>query len=315
MNVALIAIPATFDITGSSLMFLALTLLAASIYQMMRGCLVFIIAIMSVLFLKRVLYRHHWTSLGVILVGLALVGASPLIYPTESDDDDDSTAMKVIVGIVLVIVAQFFTGCHMVTEEKLFHDYYLHPLKLVGWEGLWGILIYSCLLVIFQFIKCSNVDVCPHGTIENVPEALREWGLNSALWITTIFYIISVASFNCLGVTITKYASAAQRSTIDMSRTAIVWVFFLSYRGNGHEEFIWLELIGFIFIICGTLIYNEMVVIPLFGFNLNTKKAIKARKSNEESVNDKLLDSENFPKSNESPNYKLGWTDPGNSSK
>mmetsp|Transcript_22676 Transcript_22676/g.26036 ORF Transcript_22676/g.26036 Transcript_22676/m.26036 type:complete len:135 (+) Transcript_22676:368-772(+) len=133
-------------------MFVALTMIAASIYQMMRGVLVFIIAIMSIIFLKRVLYRHHWSSLFAILIGLALVGVSPIIYPKKSDDDDDSDAIKVVFGIALILVAQLFSGGHFIVEEKLFHGYYLHPLRVVGWEGFWGVLIYAVLLVIFQFI-------------------------------------------------------------------------------------------------------------------------------------------------------------------
>ena len=150
INVLLIAIPATFDFIGSSLMFIALTMIAASIYQMMRGCLVFIVAIFSVIFLKRKLYRHHWTSLAFILAGLIIVGASTLI---SKDDDSNDATYKIILGISLIIIAQLFSGCHFIVEEKLFGNYYLHPLRLVGWEGLWGVLITSVALVIFQFIK------------------------------------------------------------------------------------------------------------------------------------------------------------------
>jgi hypothetical protein len=135
-------------------------------------------------------------------------------------------------------------------------------------------------LIIFQYIKCSNKDVCPYGRLEDTPQALHEWGQNSKLWITTIFYIFSVACFNCLGVSITKYASAAQRSTIDSSRTAIIWIFFISYQGPGHEDFIWLELIGFLFLIFGTFVYNEIIVLPFFDFNKYTKDALKAKANN-----------------------------------
>mmetsp|Transcript_22188 Transcript_22188/g.21987 ORF Transcript_22188/g.21987 Transcript_22188/m.21987 type:complete len:89 (-) Transcript_22188:45-311(-) len=69
-----------------------------------------------------------------------------------------------------------------------------------------------------------------------------------------------------------------------MSRTALIWVFFLIYPGNGHEKFEYLELIGFILLIAGTLVYNEIVVIPFLGFNKNTKKAIAEREPKRESV-------------------------------
>ena len=53
INPAYIAIPAIFDICGSSLMFVALTMCAASVYQMMRGVIVVITAGMAVAFLGR----------------------------------------------------------------------------------------------------------------------------------------------------------------------------------------------------------------------------------------------------------------------
>lgn len=250
INVLLLAIPASFDITGSTIQFIALTMIAASIYQMMRGTLVFVIAFFSILFLGRKLFRHHWSSLSVILAGLILVGASPLIYPDpKAEEEEGNEALYVVIGIALIVFSQLFLGMHMITEEKLFQKYHLHPLKVVGWEGLWGVIIYTILLTIFQFIPCSIEKVCPHGTIEDTIQAFREWGRNDWLWISTILYTISIAAFNCLGVSITKYASAAQRSTIDMSRTAVIWIFFLSYQGNGHERFIWTELVGFILLI------------------------------------------------------------------
>jgi len=79
VNPLLMAIPAAFDMVGSALMNLALTMIPASIYQMLRGTLIIVIAGMSILFLKRKLFRHHWTSIAVICLGLALVGLAAVI--------------------------------------------------------------------------------------------------------------------------------------------------------------------------------------------------------------------------------------------
>ena len=48
INPLWITIPALFDICGSTLMFIALTMTAASIYQMMRGVIVVITAFMAI---------------------------------------------------------------------------------------------------------------------------------------------------------------------------------------------------------------------------------------------------------------------------
>jgi len=53
LNPMVVALPAMFDICGSSLMFVALTMCAASVYQMMRGVIVVITALMAMFFLGR----------------------------------------------------------------------------------------------------------------------------------------------------------------------------------------------------------------------------------------------------------------------
>jgi hypothetical protein len=78
---------------------------------------------------------------------------------------------------------------------------------------------------------------------------------------------------------VTKHASAAQRSTIDTSRTVLIWIFFLAVPiyGAHLEHFKLLQLFGFIFLVFGTLVYNEILIIPYFGFDKNTKEGIKKR--------------------------------------
>lgn len=68
--------------------------------------------------------------------------------------------------------------------------------------------------------------------------------------------IVSIGCFNATGVAVTKYASAAQRSTVDTCRTLVIWCISLMI---GWEKFYWQELIGFILLVGGTLVYNEIV--------------------------------------------------------
>ena len=69
----LLAPPAWFDIGGTSVMYVALTLTSASSFQMLRG------SIMSVIFLKRKLEWFRWLGMGIILCGLVTVGVSDFL--------------------------------------------------------------------------------------------------------------------------------------------------------------------------------------------------------------------------------------------
>lgn len=108
----------------------------------------------------------------------------------------------------MLVIAQFFAGGLFIVEEKLLGDYYLDPLKVVGLEGLWGIIIWCILLPIFQVIKCSG-DLCPYGVLEDSLQGFRDYGDNYVLILLSIGVCFSIAFFNAFGVAVTKNASAA----------------------------------------------------------------------------------------------------------
>lgn len=131
-------------------MFVGLTQCAASVYQMMRGAIVLITALFSVIFLKRKQYAHHIIALVLIVSGVALVGYSGITASSkESDDPEKKQSRTTIFGVVVLIVAQCFTGGQFITEEKLFDGYYLDPLFVVGMEGFFGCIYFLILLPIF----------------------------------------------------------------------------------------------------------------------------------------------------------------------
>jgi drug/metabolite transporter (DMT)-like permease len=144
INPLLLAIPASCDVCGTSLMFVALTMVPASVYQMMRGLIVPITALMSVVFLKKRQYRHHVAGIILIITGVFLVG----YVSVAGSKSDGASSGSELFGIFLLIVSQCFTGTMFIVEEKLLGDYYLEPFHIVGTEGMWGLAYYIMLLPI-----------------------------------------------------------------------------------------------------------------------------------------------------------------------
>ena len=173
-------------------------------------------------------------------------------------------------------MSQVFAAGLFVVEEKLLGDYYLDPLRVVGLEGMWGLIYYTIALPIFQAIHCTG-SLCTNGHLEDTQQAFEQIGSNAEIGLECVGICVSIALFNAFGVTVTKYASSPQRSTIDTSRTVVIWVFFMLVGGPLHEDFVWLELLGFILLVAGTLVYNEIVIVPFFGMDQNTKGAIEKR--------------------------------------
>lgn len=63
-------------------------MVAASVYQMLRGIIVLIVAAMAVIFLKRKLYIHHYSSLACIFIGVFLVGLASLMGETSAGSEE-----------------------------------------------------------------------------------------------------------------------------------------------------------------------------------------------------------------------------------
>lgn len=266
------AIPMLCDAAGSTLLLFAYLYIPVSVAQMLQGSIVLVTAFLSILFLRRMLSRHHWTGLALVVIGIALVGLAVMLAKNDSDEDQP------IVGLLLMLGSILIQGSQFVVEEKFLGDYYLSPLKVIGWEGIWGVIMFAILLPILQFIPCHLEFCSVTGVVEDSWFAIRQIYHNTFTLIMLICSVAFIAGYNGFGITITKHMSATSRTTLKQTKIVLVWIFFLLYRGDGHESFKPLQLVGFMVLVGGILLYNEIVVIPLFGFDKHTHEAEEKRK-------------------------------------
>ena len=278
--------PALFDLCGSSIMSMSLTFLAPSIYQMFRGAVIIFTASAAMIFLKTKIHRHHLLGITIVIIGLIVVGLKAILSNTKG------VGSNPVLGIILIISAQLFSASMFITEEKLLKQYKAPPLKVVGMEGAWGVCSYIILLFVFYFIKCPeswgdtrkqlcSVDDSGDGVyrFENPIMAIRQIFASGKLLCYVILYISSIACFNFAGLSVTKHVSSTARTIVDTLRTIVIWGFFMMpFVPEGTQEtFDWKQLVGFVILVFGSLIYNEILVFPCGGFDQNTKEAIKKR--------------------------------------
>ncbi|TNV78785.1 hypothetical protein FGO68_gene844 [Halteria grandinella] len=285
----LFAIPAWLDMTESVLKNIATTMIAASIVQMLRGSVFIYCALLGLFFLKKPLYRHHFFAMMPILGGLVLVG---IAFYLKSDQSKTYSFSDMLLGFILLQIGQIFGAFAFVAEEKFLGEYEdLDPLVVVGWEGVWGFLLWLILLPIFQNIPCDNKLICTNGVIEDTVGAIDDYAANPTLIILSIALILDVSLLNIAGVNVTKYGSSAQRTTCDLLRNMFVWVFFLFvpiYNAQTDsyqyiEMFSMFQFFGFIVLTFGVLVYNEIVVLPCWSLNQYTRIAIGEREKMKES--------------------------------
>jgi hypothetical protein len=72
--------------------------------------------------------------------------------------------------------------------------------------------------------------------------------------------LIVCSGFNFFGLSVTRTVSATSRSTIDTCRTLFIWLVSLAL---GWENFKWLQVAGFVLLVYGTFLFNDIVRPPL----------------------------------------------------
>ncbi|ODV60592.1 uncharacterized protein ASCRUDRAFT_70499 [Ascoidea rubescens DSM 1968] len=278
----ILCFPTICDILGTTLMNLGLLYTPVSIYQMTRGALVIFVALFSIFFLKKHITRVEWLSLFLVFLGVGIVGLSgskshnqeqnsiPNQLANEINNQiNKSVNWKVFVGIGLILLAQIFTASQFVLEEHILSKLQITPAKVVGYEGSYGTIItFISMIFLHLFIGTGPF---------NLVEAFSQMFNNSNILLSSIAIMISISCFNFFGISITNKLSATSRSTIDTCRTLLVW-FVSMYLG--WEYFKFLQLIGFSFLVFGTLVFNKVIFIddylPLFfkkGLSLHDERS------------------------------------------
>jgi len=277
----LFILPVVCDCCATTLVNYSYLLIPASVIQMTRGSVVLFTAIFSIVFLGRRQTAQHWSGVALVVLGITFVSLSQLDIGGESK--------AIVTGLTMTIVAQMFQASMMVVEEKFVGSYAVSPLLAVGLEGFFGCCI---LFVVIPIVNATSSE-------ENVTGAFYQLGHSGILLASVIASIFSIAFFNWAGITVTQQASCVARSTIDCSRTVLIWAFEMSM---GWAGFHWMQLVGFIILMAGTLLYNGVIEIKaldeVFGkpekneIEDENSKQVESEKAKLEVVKGQLLNKE-----------------------
>lgn len=264
-RVLLLALPAVCDICATTLMNVALTMIPVSVYQMTRGALIIFVAMFSIVFLGHRISRLEWCSLFVVVLGVTIVGCNG---GSGSDggsgggsDGNDSLLSSVatarlssslFAGVFLILIAQLFMASQFVIEEHIMSRWTMMPVKLVGFEGVFGGSITLAVMLLGHLTFASGN---PHSPF-NVVQAFADMFASPRVLYSSVAIMFSIACFNFFGISITNSVNATARSTIDTCRTLMVWCVSLAI---GWESFKFGQLFGFVLLILGTLVFNGAI--------------------------------------------------------
>jgi len=153
-------------------------------------------------------------------------------------------------------------------------------MKFSGYEGFFGTIYLGAVVIILGLIPCSDdADSnlkCTAGIFVNSWESLKIIIHSTTIILLYLGFMLTGSAMKISSVYLVKSTSATSWMTIDSVWIVFVWIFFLSYPSEyfEHESFNTLQFIGFLCLISGTILFNEIFTLPFWGFDQYTKEKL-----------------------------------------
>lgn len=254
-------IPSICDLLCTLLLLVAQLYITASLWQMMRGSIIIITALLKRFALNHNLKVHMWIGVATITLAMLLVASTSFISPSSADASSKDPRM----GILLVVLGCLAQGVQYVFEEKVMTVDNAPPLVVIGCEGIWGTVL-TALLVYPVAYTLPGAD---NGSFEDPFDAFTMLQSSPQLAALSVFFVLTVTIYNCAAVYVTKYLSAIWHAILDNFRPITIWgldllIFYVLFPNQGFGEpwlsTSWLQLIGLMILLLGTAIYNGSII-------------------------------------------------------
>lgn len=179
-------------------------------------------------------------------------------------------------GMTLCVLARFVNSIQYVLEEKVMGDSGLHPLQVVGTEGVYGLVVTAAVIMpILAVIPGHDVG----GVYEDTVDSFRMVMHNRTLDAVLILYLLGLWGLNALGMMVMKHLGSMFRVVSRNLQAMLVWGIDLAlFYGLGQKGFgygpvgepwsgrgSWLQLVGFVIMTVGVFIYAHGNELQLAG--------------------------------------------------
>lgn len=253
-----VCLPSIMHLAASILQTYSLMYMPTTVWQVFHGFQVLFTTLFAVTYLKQQLFLVDWLGLFINVSGICFTGVAGLLRGIKKSDDSIST---IFLMFILSILSHGIKSLQTVLEEKILKTHNLASVKLISYEGLWG--LYFMLLIVMPAVFALPVS---NPLYEDVIETGVELTYSRGLIITFLSYTVVVTLFTFAGVLVTSHSTAIHRNMYETLRPLAVWVLSVMFQyvmdkadiDEEIDKYTILELIGFAVSVVGSLIYNRV---------------------------------------------------------
>ena len=229
-----------------------------------RMFFLFFIPLFSKIILKDEINSHQILSLLISFIGMIFIFV-PNFLEIETND--------IIINILSFIAAVGFS-LFLVLVKLLTHNYYLSPYLCLLFLGLFSLIATVIYYLLYSLILNDDLSI-----ITNSFDF-------SEIKLSVLFYTLGVLLFGTLlqdfTILVVFYFSPTLLMVTDIISPMLTWIVLVS-GGETLLNNIFYG-IGYLTVLFGSLIYNEIIICNFYGLNKNTKKCLEERQRKESAL-------------------------------
>ncbi|KAK9802798.1 hypothetical protein WJX73_007502 [Symbiochloris irregularis] len=280
-------VPAVCSVLQIIVQGVGLAYISASTSMVLGGSAILFTAALSTTLLKCRLGKLHWAGIFLVLFGVTIVAVANIVWPLPElrpgfhasplplsalhsaiskalFQELPDSVYNMIMGVSLTLLSQLLLAGQLVAEEWLLRSSVLHPLQVLGYEGLLGTIIVTIVGIPLTTLLPGTDQ---GGMLENWADSCAMLWRTPSVGIVNAVFFASVIGLNIFGVAVTRALGSVFRAVLLTARTALVWVvnvaLWETHVGGGKVGEAWayptsqLQLIGFALVLLGTVIYAQ----------------------------------------------------------
>ena len=219
--------------------------------------------------LKTFFYRHHIASMIINMFVFIILGILDIISIINKEPNIGAN-LKILFGIFLIIQTIAYSYEDVLNKIALEKDYFT-PYSLLFYKGIFQIplvIILSLFILIYKDNQGNNVWKSFSILDSDV--------LNFILIKRSIFIVFNILRSISLVQVIDKFSSQ-YLSILKVLESLFIYIYFL-VDIQGKDYFKWYEniimSISFLILVLTSLIYNEVLVLNIFGLQDYTQHGL-----------------------------------------
>ena len=248
--------------------------LANDLQSETRNVKIIITIIIGLIFFKNEIYNHQILSIILILIGFFFNIILTFIKNNLTID-----FFYILLGFLCTYV---ITSLILFWEKSIMEKERISPYKLLFLEGIFGTIINLLAFIPSYYINCTNSFGICNGRLYDLGKTITHMK-ETDFWIFLILLFLSSLCFNVFVRLSLHCFTPTHLNVSDALSTVMYWGYVKIANINKEDIFInsYYPLPGYILIIVGTLIYNEILIFYFCNFEYNTKKEITLRAEND----------------------------------